>query len=165
MSEQSQIAPAEDQDPRAPATTVAEPSGALPADYRPGSRARVVGLLRALRPKQWIKNVLVAAAPGAAGVLTHGDVPGKVALAFVAFCMVSSATYLVNDVGDVEEDRRHPTKRQRPIASGLVSHRTALATAVMLVMGGFAVAATVRWGLLALLAGYLAVTIAYTFWL
>jgi decaprenyl-phosphate phosphoribosyltransferase len=165
MSEQSQIAPAEDQEPPAGAATVAAPPAPFPADYRPGARAHTVGLLRALRPKQWIKNVLVAAAPGAAGVLTHGDVPGKVALAFVAFCMVSSATYLINDVGDVEEDRRHPTKRQRPVASGLVSSRTALAAAAFLMIGGFAIAAVVRWGFLALLAGYLAVTVAYTFWL
>ena len=75
-------------------------------------------VLRALRPKQWAKNVLVVAAPGAAGVLSHGDVLGKVALAFVSFCLVSSATYLLNDVRDLESDRRHPTKRHRPIAAG-----------------------------------------------
>ena len=94
MTEQSQIAPA----PEAPPATVEAP--APPAARPPTSHQRARGVLRALRPKQWVKNVLVAAAPGAAGVITHDGVPGKVALAFVAFCLVSSATYLVNDVGD-----------------------------------------------------------------
>ena len=85
-----------------------------------------LALLRALRPKQWAKNVLVVPAPAAAGVLGHGDVIGKVALAFVSFCLVSSATYLVNDVRDLESDRRHPTKRRRSIAAGQVSVPVAL---------------------------------------
>lgn len=166
MSEQSQIAPAEpDEQGVAPATLADPAAPSSPAGATPGTGAQSRGLLRALRPKQWIKNLLVAAAPGAAGVLGHGDVIGKVALAFVAFCMVSSATYLINDVGDADEDRHHPIKRQRPIAAGIVSPRLAIVTAVALIAGGFAVAATVRWGFLALLAGYLAVTIAYTFWL
>jgi decaprenyl-phosphate phosphoribosyltransferase len=159
MSEQSQIAPA----PEAPPATLDAP--ARPPAPPPGARALMLGLLRAMRPKQWIKNVLVAAAPSAAGVITRGDVPGKVALAFVAFCLVSSATYLVNDVGDRDEDRHHPVKRERPIAAGLVSPRLAVVTAGGLVAAGFAIAASVRLGFLALLAGYLAVTIAYTFWL
>jgi decaprenyl-phosphate phosphoribosyltransferase len=123
------------------------------------------GLLRALRPKQWIKNVLVAAAPGAAGVLTQSDSIGKVALAFVSFCMVSSATYLFNDVGDMEEDRRHPTKRNRPIAAGIVTPRLAVATGVVLGLGGFAIAFAIRPAFLAVVAGYFAVTVAYTIWL
>jgi decaprenyl-phosphate phosphoribosyltransferase len=123
------------------------------------------GLLRALRPKQWIKNVLVAAAPGAAGVLTQSDSIGKVALAFVSFCMVSSATYLFNDVGDMEEDRRHPTKRNRPIAAGIVRPRLAVATGVVLGLGGFAIAFAIRPAFLAVVAGYFAVTVAYTIWL
>jgi decaprenyl-phosphate phosphoribosyltransferase len=166
MSEQSQIAPAEhDEQGVAPATLGDEAAAPSASVGPPGAAAQARGLLRALRPKQWIKNLLVAAAPGAAGVLSHGDVIGKVVLAFVAFCLVSSATYLINDVGDADEDRHHPVKRQRPIAAGIVSPRLAIAAAVVLVAGGFAIAASVRWGFLALLAGYLAVTIAYTFWL
>jgi decaprenyl-phosphate phosphoribosyltransferase len=159
MSEHSQIAPA----PQASSATLEAPAHppAPPLDARTRARA----LLRALRPKQWVKNVLVAAAPGAAGVITHPGVPGKVALAFVAFCLVSSAGYLINDVGDADEDRHHPVKRQRPIAAGLVSPRVALITAGVLVAGGFAIAASVRLTFLAVLAGYLAVTAAYTLWL
>jgi decaprenyl-phosphate phosphoribosyltransferase len=160
MSDQFQIAPAAQEERGGAPLAEGPPAVAVPAPH-----SRALGLLRAMRPKQWVKNVLVAAAPGAAGVITDPGIPEKVLLSFVAFCMVSSATYLVNDVGDVEEDRRHPTKRERPIASGLVSPRLAIVTAVALVLGGFGVAAGVRWGFLALLAGYLAVTLAYTFWL
>jgi decaprenyl-phosphate phosphoribosyltransferase len=157
MSEQFQIAP-----PDAPAAAPAT-GPAPPARARSVSRAR--GLLRAMRPRQWAKNVLVAAAPGAAGVLTQADVLVDVALAFAAFCLVSSAVYLVNDVGDVEEDRRHPTKRERPIAAGVVSGRAALAAAVLLLAAGVGLAAYVRWELAALIGGYVAVTVAYTLWL
>src|SRR3954470_21557118 len=85
------------------------------------------GLLRAARPKQWAKNVLVLAAPGAAGVLGEGDVLARSILAFAAFCLVASGNYIVNDVADREADRRHPTKQHRPIASGAVPERIALA--------------------------------------
>lgn len=131
----------------------------------PGAQETVRGLLRALRPKQWVKNVLVAAAPGAAGVLTQADSLWRVGLAFVAFCMVSSATYLVNDVGDADEDRRHPVKRHRPVAAGIVTPRLALASAAVLGAGGLAVAFAVRPALGALVAGYVATTVAYTIWL
>jgi decaprenyl-phosphate phosphoribosyltransferase len=141
---------------------IQEPAAGTAVAPRP-STAR--GLIRALRPKQWVKNVLVAAAPGAAGVLTEAESLEKVGLAFLAFCMVSSATYLVNDVGDVEEDRRHPTKRERPIAAGIVSKRLALVTAALLALGGFAVALAIRPAFLALVAGYIATTMAYTIWL
>src|SRR5215218_8710155 len=117
MSEHSQIADG------AGALGVAEPEPAPPVARR---TSPALGLVRAMRPKQWVKNVLVAAAPGAAGVLTQADSLGKVALAFVSFCLVSSASYLFNDVGDIEEDRRHPTKRERPIAAGVISPRTAI---------------------------------------
>lgn len=129
------------------------------------ARTPVPGLVRALRPKQWVKNVLVAAAPGAAGVLTESDSLWRIGLAFVAFCMVSSATYLVNDVGDAEEDRRHPRKRHRPVAAGVVSPRTALVTAAVLALGGFALAYAIRPAFLAIVAGYVATTVAYTIWL
>ena len=77
-------------------------------------------ILRAMRPKQYLKNVLVFAAPGAAGVLDDPDALFKTCVAFVAFCLAASGTYLWNDIADVEADRAHPTKRDRPIASGAV---------------------------------------------
>ena len=78
------------------------------------------GLVRALRPRQWVKNFLVFAAPLAAGAVFDPDVLRPSLVAFVLFCVASSAVYLVNDTIDVEDDRRHPRKRFRPIAAGIV---------------------------------------------
>jgi len=99
----------------------------------PGFRGTFAwGLMRALRPRQWVKNVLVLAAPAAAGRVLEPDVLGPTAVAFVLFCLASSAVYLVNDTIDVEEDRRHPRKRFRPIAAGIVPRPLAVAMAAVL---------------------------------
>jgi decaprenyl-phosphate phosphoribosyltransferase len=147
---------AEPADRPAPAGHAADPA-------RPPSLAR--GVLRSLRPRQWLKNVLVVAAPGAAGVLFDGDVIGSVALAFVAFCLVSSGTYLLNDARDLEADRLHPRKRFRPIAAGIVSVRMAVGLGIALIAAGLAVAAAVRLELLIVVAAYILLTTSYTLWL
>jgi decaprenyl-phosphate phosphoribosyltransferase len=121
-----------------------------------------VGLVAACRPKQWAKNVLVFVAPAAAGVL---DTPYYVRLTlqgFVAFCMVSSATYLLNDVLDVDSDRRHPTTRHRPIASGVVPVPLALGMSVVLFAAGVALAAWTSWPLAVVVAGYAVLTTSYS---
>lgn len=124
------------------------------------------GLFAALRPKQWVKNVLVAAAPLAAGAIFHPQVAASVVVAFVAFSLAASAGYLVNDLADVEEDRRHPTKRLRPLASGRVSPRTAVVAAVLLAVASVALAAALSTrGLVAVLVVYLALTVSYSLWL
>ena len=84
-----------------------------------------------MRPRQWVKNALVATAPLAAGRLVEIGVLIDVALAFVAFCLVSATVYLINDVRDVEEDRLHPRKRFRPIAAGELTPGAAWALAVI----------------------------------
>jgi decaprenyl-phosphate phosphoribosyltransferase len=94
--------------------------------------------VRAVRPRQWLKNLLVLAAPLAAGKLFEPAILKGAALAFVAFCLVSASVYLVNDVRDVEEDRLHPTKRFRPIAAGELKPATALALATVLGACGLA---------------------------
>lgn len=119
-------------------------------------------VLRSMRPKQWTKNLLVVAAPLAAGDLLEPGVLGSTALAFVAFCSVSSATYLVNDCADVEADRLHPRKRTRPIAAGALSVRAALVVAVLLFAVGGTLALLTRWEFVALLAAYVVVTLAYS---
>ena len=101
-------------------------------------RSRVPATVRAMRPRQWVKNLLVLAAPLAAGRLFEPAVIKTAALGFVAFCLVSAAVYLVNDVRDVEEDRQHPTKRFRPIASGELKPTTALVLAAVVGVGGLA---------------------------
>ncbi len=90
---------------------------------------RLPAAVRAMRPKQWVKNVLVFAAPLAAGDLFLPTVLLPSLSAFVAFCLVSASVYLINDVQDVEADRQHPKKRFRPIAAGELSPRTALVLA------------------------------------
>ncbi|MGH3971472.1 MAG: UbiA family prenyltransferase, partial [Mycobacterium sp.] len=100
----------------------------------------IVGVVKAIRPRQWVKNVLVFAAPLFAlgrGIDYHRadvlvDVLGKAGVAFVVFCLAASSIYLINDVRDVEADREHPTKRFRPIAAGVVPEWLAYSLAAML---------------------------------
>ena len=130
----------------------------------PGSRARA--LLRACRPKQWLKNLLVFAAPAAAGVLADPAALAWSAAAFAAFCAAASGTYLLNDVRDAEADRAHERKRHRPVASGALPRATALAAGSVLVAGSvLALVPTGHWTLIAVLAAYLALTGAYTLYL
>src|ERR1019366_5634386 len=100
------------------------------------SDARAAVLLRACRPRQWTKNLLVLAAPCAAGLIDRPLVAAQVAGAFVILCLLSSATYLVNDVRDREQDRLHPRKRLRPIAAGEISPRMAIRAAAILAILG-----------------------------
>ena len=93
-------------------------------------------LLRAMRPKQWVKNVFVLPALVFARRLTDIDALWQMAAVFAAFSLLASAVYLINDVADIERDRQHPTKRNRPIAAGKVSPRAALALAVLLAAAG-----------------------------
>jgi len=123
------------------------------------------GVIRALRPKQWIKNVLVFAAPAAAGVLDQGDMLGRTLLAFVCFCAASSATYLINDAMDVDSDRRHPVKRTRPIAAGIVPVNLAYTLAALLLAGSIAGAFALRRDFGITILAYLINTTLYTLWL
>src|SRR5690349_8604577 len=105
----------------------AGPTPSAPVPRPPGFRGSVAwGLVVAVRPRQWLKNALVLAAPLAAGRVFDPEVLLPTAAAFVLFCLASSAVYLVNDTIDIEEDRRHPRKRFRPIAAGVVPRWLAL---------------------------------------
>jgi decaprenyl-phosphate phosphoribosyltransferase len=95
-----------------------------------------VSLLRAMRPRQWMKNSLVATAPLAAGRLGEQGILVTTFAAVICFCAASSSVYLFNDVADREADRAHPRKQHRPIASGLVSPRAALTTSALLAVAG-----------------------------
>lgn len=127
---------------------------------RPASR--LPAPLRAVRPRQWVKNFLVILAPLAGGVLFRPAVLTGVALAFVAFCLVSSAVYLLNDIRDVDEDRLHPRKRFRPIAAGELAVPVATAMAVVLGLGGLALGTWVDIGLGITLAVYVVIQILYS---
>ena len=131
----------------------------------------LLALLRALRPHQWVKNVFVLAAlvfaRGERGDLFAGDRWDiyRTLLAFAAFCLGSSAIYLVNDVLDVESDRKHPTKRRRPIAAGLVPIPLALATSLACVAGALLLGHGADGSpvpVVAIVAGYMTLNLAYS---
>jgi decaprenyl-phosphate phosphoribosyltransferase len=124
--------------------------------------SRIPAAVRAMRPKQWVKNVLVATAPLAAGRLLEAPVLAGVGLAFVAFCLVSAAVYLVNDVRDVEEDRLHPRKRFRPIAAGELRPTTALVLAAVTGVAGLVLAFAVTMPLGITLVVYVAIQMLYS---
>jgi len=126
----------------------------------PPSLARA--LLREARPKQWVKNVLVFAAPGAAGVLDNGSFTWRAAITFVAFCLASSGTYYWNDILDHERDRLHPVKRRRPIASGAVPLGLARVVGTLLLVGGIALAAVPRPETAVVVVAYVALTTSYS---
>lgn len=120
------------------------------------------GLVALARPKQWAKNVLVFAAPAAAGVLDNRHWASDAFIAFVVFCLAAAGTYYINDARDAEADRLHPKKRRRPVASGLVPVPVAYAGGVVLIVASLALALTVNVNLAITAAGYLALTTAYS---
>lgn len=131
---------------------------------RPGSRA--IALVRALRPHQWVKNLLVFVPVVLDHKLFHAETMAKATIAFVAFCCVASSAYILNDIFDLEADRRHPTKRYRPFASGALRPAVGLVLVPILI----AVAVAISWSSLprafvVLLALYLVLTSAYSLYL
>ena len=118
-------------------------------------------LLRALRPLQWTKNGLVFAALIFDRKFTDAGLIGISILAAICFCAASSATYLINDVRDAERDRIHPKKRFRPIAAGQLSERNALVAAALLAASALIGGALIRLEFAAVIAGYLALMLAY----
>ncbi|WP_443042760.1 decaprenyl-phosphate phosphoribosyltransferase [Streptomyces sp. NBC_00344] len=121
-----------------------------------------LGLVRTARPRQWVKNVLVVAAPAAAGRLMAPGVTARLALVFLLFTAAASAVYLVNDARDAEADRAHPVKCHRPVAAGLVPVPVAYLTGVLLgvltIATAFVYCNTMT---AALLAAYVAMQLAY----
>ncbi|MEU4874887.1 decaprenyl-phosphate phosphoribosyltransferase [Streptomyces sp. NPDC021608] len=127
---------------------------------RPGTL--LGGLLRTARPRQWIKNVLVVAAPAAAGRLSSPHTLVQLTLVFALFTACSAAVYLVNDARDAEADRAHPTKRHRPVAAGQVPASLALAAGgALAVLAPLAAARLTTPAVAVLLAAYLVVQLAY----
>lgn len=123
----------------------------------------LLGILKTLRPRQWVKNLFVLAPLVFAHSLFHEKVLWRALAAFVAFSMLAGAVYTINDLADVEDDRNHPTKRARPIAAGLVPEGVARAVALSLVLG--ALGGALRLGVeVFLVAGsYLALNLGYSF--
>ena len=130
---------------------------------RQTSAGAVTGLLRAMRPRQWTKNLLVLVPLLPAGSALRQVDPLDVLLAFAAFCLISSSVYLVNDARDVESDRAHPVKRYRPLAAGVVPIPLAVVAAVVLAAAAFALSAAVNVPLLVTVATYYGIQLAYCF--
>ena len=132
-----------------------EPSGSL-----------LTGLWRTARPRQWVKNVLLFAAPFGAGVITDGPELGRTLLAFALFCLAASGAYFLNDASDVDADRLHERKRLRPVAAGDVPVGVAVVVGAGLLLvavaAGF-VAVNQEFGIA--ISCYVGVTLAYTFWM
>lgn len=143
-------------------TEITEPTPTTAAD-RKGPVGTALGVLKTARPRQWVKNVLVFAAPFTDGQISNGSVLIKALIAFVAFSLVASSVYLINDAIDVEADRAHPTKCKRPIAAGIVPVPLAYAAAVVFFLGGAALSLAASWQLLVVLVVYEAVQLGYCF--
>lgn len=127
----------------------------------PSSQLR--GLVKLIRPKQWIKNGFVLAPLIFTSEFMRAESVARALMAVLLFCIASSATYIVNDMQDVERDRRHPKKsRSRPLAAGIVSMRAAAVLLALLygalIWGWFVMPATML-----VIVGYLALNLAYTF--
>src|SRR5207342_2652515 len=129
----------------------------------PRRRSPARAVLAAMRPRQWPKNLLVFAGIVFAAQLGDPVRWAEALAAFVAYCAVSSAAYLLNDVRDVDQDRLHPVKRQRPIARGELSMRAALTLAVVLTAGALGIAGWLGPASVALLLGFAALQVAYSF--
>src|SRR3954454_11827619 len=126
-------------------------------------RSQAMALLVAMRAPEWIKNVLVFAGLLFSQKLDQGPQVVDATITFIAFCAISSAGYLVNDLRDAPLDRRHPEKRHRPIASGELSERVAGVAAVALAVIGIAISfAWVEAGVAGLVALYGVITVAYS---
>jgi decaprenyl-phosphate phosphoribosyltransferase len=138
-----------------------------PVDGPPARTApSLAALLRTARPRQWLKNILVFAAPGAAGVLLHGGILGRAVATFALFCTASAGTYFLNDALDAETDRHHPQKRSRPVAAGIIPAPTALAIGVTLMAAAVGLSALVSARLVIVVAAYVAISgVAYSLWL
>jgi decaprenyl-phosphate phosphoribosyltransferase len=145
----------------APGTDVAGDTPPRPT----GPSSLAAGLLKLARPRQWAKNVLVFAAPAAAGVLDNRQWAIEAFLAFVAFSLAASGTYYVNDARDVEADRLHPKKARRPVASGIVPVPLAYIGGAVLLAGSVALSLAVDTNLALAVGGYIVLTTAYSSWL
>jgi 4-hydroxybenzoate polyprenyltransferase len=126
-------------------------------------RPVALSFLLALRPRQWVKNVFVFAALVFAERLADPGALLRVVAAFVVFCVLSSAVYLINDVCDRDADRRHPHKRRRPIAAGDISPGAASAASLALALGGLVAAFRLSSGMGAIAATYLIFNFGYSF--
>jgi len=126
------------------------------------NKSAIKGILKSMRPKQWVKNVLVGAVPVLDGSLARFEDWGRVFLGFAAFCLIASGAYILNDVVDIERDKVHPKKKLRPIAAGIVPKLMAQVSGVSLVIFGLLVSLTQTKGFIMVCVVYAAYTFLYS---
>ena len=119
-------------------------------------------LIMTMRPKQWTKNVLLFAAPVAAGKIFDGNTLLKTLLAFLAFCLISSVGYIVNDMQDLERDRKNPKKSKRPLASGRITRTQAAYVLALCAVLGLVAASALTFSFQVVLLLYLVTTLSYS---
>jgi 4-hydroxybenzoate polyprenyltransferase len=123
----------------------------------------IVAFIKIIRPIQWLKNLMLLFPPFLGGVIFRQGFTATVFLPLVSFCLASSATYIANDVADCKQDREHPLKKLRPLASGEVAVGNALILAGLLLIIALYLASLVSTNFLLLLIGYLAISTLYSF--
>jgi len=121
--------------------------------------------LKLLRPKSWLKNVFVFIPITFALELSDLERLKATIIAFIAFCLISSAVYILNDICDAERDATHPVKCKRPIASGVIRKPAAFVFFFLLIISGFAIGYNSNTTALLFIAAYLAINLFYSFWL
>jgi len=125
----------------------------------------LLALIKTMRPKQWTKNVFLLPALIFDRKLFNLHFAGRTLAAFVIFCAISSAVYLINDLADIEKDRQHPVKRNRPLASGQLSPRVAVIAAVALIVVSLPLALLLDRWFAAIAATYVVMMLAYSLFL
>lgn len=129
----------------------------------PGRVKTLLGLIKTMRPTQWVKNLVVLGPLVFAHQLLNLEVALRAVAGFALFCLLASAIYLLNDIVDVEADRAHPVKKLRPIAAGIVPERTAKAAFGVLIALVLAGSAALAWPMVLTTMGYLVLNVAYSF--
>lgn len=156
-------APQDPEDASSPGAHDSGPPPIIPEFKRGSVLWRIGGILKSMRPHQWVKNAFVLAPVVFAKQITHPSIIISAIGAFGVFCLLAGAVYTMNDLVDVEADRVHPKKRYRPIASGRVPLGVAKVLAVVLVLASLGGAALGPWKFAATVVAYLVLQIAYSF--
>jgi decaprenyl-phosphate phosphoribosyltransferase len=122
-----------------------------------------VAYLKLLRPKDWAKNLFLFIPIFFSGELFHWDIYPKLIFGFIAFCCAASSIYIINDYRDIEDDKKHPVKSKRPLASGEVSKTLAIIICILLIIAAFVIAYFIREKFLFVLSIYFLINLAYSF--
>ena len=119
--------------------------------------------LKLLRPKDWAKNLFLFIPLFFSGQLFDWNIYPKLLLGFAAFCCIASSIYIINDYRDIEDDRKHPVKSKRPLASGAVSRTSAIIISILLIVAGFAIGYFIKEKFLLVLGIYFLLNLGYSF--